>query len=46
MDVVEVEQLSDDLAGFTGDVFASLAPGGRRDRAAWYRQGLMVGTRG
>jgi SRSO17 transposase len=45
MDVVEVERLRDDLAGFTGDVFASLRRSGWQDRASWYLQGLMVDGR-
>jgi SRSO17 transposase len=45
MDVVEVERLRDDLAGFTADVFGSLTRSGWQDRAAWYLQGLMVDGR-
>src|SRR4051812_11446453 len=43
MDVVAAERLRGDLAGFTGDVFASLSRAGWRERAAWYQQGLMIG---
>jgi SRSO17 transposase len=45
MDVVEVERLRDDLAGFTADVFASLTRSGWRERAGLYLQGLMVDGR-
>lgn len=45
MDVVEVERLGEDLAGFTTDVFASLTRAGWRDRAGWYVKGLMVDGR-
>ena len=45
MDAVEVERLRDDLAGFTGDVFASLGRSGWQDRAGWYLQGLMIDGR-
>lgn len=45
MDVVAAERLRDELAGFTGDVFASLTRAGWRERAAWYQQGLMIDGR-
>jgi hypothetical protein len=45
MDVVEVERLRDDLAGFTADVFASSMRSGWQDRASWYLHGLMLDGR-
>jgi SRSO17 transposase len=45
MDVVEVERLREDLAGFATEVFASLTRAGWRDRAGWYVKGLMVDGR-
>ena len=45
MDVVEVERLRDDLAGFAAGVFGSLTRAGWRERAAWYLQGLMIDGR-
>src|SRR3954454_20896148 len=45
MDVVAVERLRDDLAGFTEDVFASLARAGWQERAVRYQQGLMIDGR-
>ena len=45
MDVVAAERLRDDLAEFTGDVFASLTRAGWQERAAWYQHGLMLDGR-
>src|SRR5919112_3080322 len=45
MDVVAAERLRDDLAGFTGDVFASLTRAGWQERAAWYQHGLLLDGR-
>lgn len=40
-----MERLSDDLAGFVGDVFGSLTRAGWQDRAGQYVRGLMVDGR-
>src|SRR3954466_834958 len=45
MDVVEVQRLRDELAGFTADVLGSLTRSGWQDRACWYLQGLMIDGR-
>jgi SRSO17 transposase len=45
MDTVAVQQLGDDLAGYVGDVFASLRYAGWQDRAGHYLRGLMLDGR-
>jgi SRSO17 transposase len=45
VDDFEVRRLGDDLTGFAGDVFGSLARVGWQDRAVSYLQGLMLDGR-